>query len=72
MKDQILSQAWEIYYQLGHQTTLGRCIRQVCSQMRMKEHKLLSLLDGSVALAYFNEHYDDKCEQQLELLGDNK
>lgn len=69
MKDQILNQAWELYYQLGHQTTLGRCLRQVSSQMRVKEHKLLSLLDGNVAIHYFNEHYDDKYEEQLSLLG---
>lgn len=68
-KEEVLEEAWHLYEECACQISLGRCIRQVCSQMRAKEHKLLSLLDGNVALQYFNEHYDDKYEQQLNLLG---
>lgn len=72
MKDQILAASWELYDQLGHQTSLGRCIRAVCTQLQTKEHKILSLLNGQPALDYFNEHYDDTLEEQLSLLGDSK
>ena len=67
MKDQILSSAWEIYYQLGHQTTLGRCLRQVSDQMRMKEHSVLSKLNGQPAIDYMDTYYNPDLEEQINL-----
>jgi hypothetical protein len=68
-KQQILAQAWNLYHEHSQLITLGACIRTVCSQMATKEHKRLSTLDGNPALCYFNEHYNDKYEQQYLLEG---
>jgi hypothetical protein len=65
-KHQILTQAWFLYY-TNYPATLGKCIRQSCTQMQSSEHKRLSTLDGEPALCYFNEHYTDGMEQQLTL-----
>lgn len=69
MKQQILTEAWELYHSQGCMVKLGMCIRQVCSQMATKEHSILSKLDGEPALAYFNQHYSDKYELQFNLEG---
>lgn len=65
-KHQILTQAWFLYYN-NYPVTLGKCIRQVSTQMQSNKHKRLSTLDGEPALCYFNEHYVDGLEQQLPL-----
>lgn len=53
----ILAEAWEEYSKVVFVQTLGSCIRRVCPQMRSEDHSILDKLNGSVALAYFEQHY---------------
>lgn len=68
MKQQILSEAWALKNE-NINATLGMCLRCVCSQFQTAEHKRLATMEGTVALDYFNQHYNDKYELQFNLDG---
>ena len=68
MKEQLISEAWQLYQANAFQVKLGLCLRNVCKQFQTKEHSLLSKLDGNPALDYFNEKYDAGLEEQLKLI----
>jgi hypothetical protein len=68
--DEILAEAWEVYREHQPNVRLGQCIRVVCSQFLVKEHRCLSNMDGEVAIQYFKQHYNENAEQQLTLLGE--
>lgn len=56
----ILSEAWEQYAKVIYVQTLGSCIRRTCVQMQSDKHSILDKIDGSVAIAYFEQHYQQE------------
>lgn len=58
--DAVLSEAWEEYSKVVFVQNLGSCIRKVCPQMQTDEQSILNKLQGSCAVAYLEQHYEDK------------
>lgn len=67
-KEEMMKRVWGVYSKSVNQR-LGQVMRSVVTQFSTKEHKCLSNMDGEVAIAYFNEHFDETLEQQLDLEG---
>jgi flagellar motor switch protein FliG len=59
-KQSILAAAWSRYSVNYHSSTLGSCIRAECPVSYQQEHKVLSRLDGQVALEYFNDTFKEE------------
>lgn len=68
-KEEMMKRVWSVYANGVHSQRLGQVMRSVVTQFSTKEHKCLSNMDGEVAIAYFNEHFDETLEQQLSLEG---
>lgn len=67
-KEEMMKRVWDVYSKSVNQR-LGQVMRSVVTQFSTKEHKVLSILDGECAIAYFNEHFNEMLEQQLDLEG---
>lgn len=61
-KEDYLDAAWESYKSFGHSVTLGACIRNVCPQMRVDKHNILSRLDAYLSIEYFNDEWKQEGE----------
>lgn len=68
-KEEMMKRVWSVYANGVGNQRLGQVMRSVVTQFSTKEHKCLSNMDGEVAIAYFNEHFDETLEQQLSLEG---
>lgn len=66
-KEQILAEAYKQLYNTFHTATLGHWLL-ILSELDVKEHSILSKLNGSVAEEYYLCHYKDTSKN----IGENK